>query len=465
MSISPSNFKSAGGNTLLITLVTTGLIGFLLSSYLGLVRSQNAGTMRSQGWNATIPVVEAGLEDALTHMNVNQTATNLAFNGWVQIDGVYAVKRYLGENYYTVTISNWVVGQSPVIESRGFVKASALLTQASGPVFATAGGLNANEAYVARGVRVNLKRNGVFTKAIISKGKINVSGDVTTDSFDSTNPAYSTNGVYDPSKARDNGDVASNGSIEKVIDTSGSIEIHGHAFTGPGGTVGFGGNAAIGSHGWHAGGNTGAEPGWLRNDMNFDFRDAPLPPGYPGGGFTASSGFVDGTNYNYVLNSGHYRMPNLSMSSQDDMVVTGNASLYIVEDWSMSAQTKIVIKPGASLTVYVGKNVSLSGQVSNQSNKAEKFVVYGIKTPLFTCTDISLSGGSELTGVFYAPHAKLTLSGNSAFVGSAICAEATLSGTFDFHYDEALANFGGKGLVVTSWNEMTQDDVKRGPSL
>lgn len=449
----------------MVSLVATGLVGFLLASYLGLVRSQNVSTMRSQGWNATIPVVEAGIEEALTHMNINPTATNLAFNGWTQIGNLYAVKRFLGSNYYIVTISNWVVGQPPTIESRGYVKAPILLASApaSAPIFAAAGANNAApDSFIARGVRVNLARSGLYTKALIAKSKITISGSVQTDSFDSSNPLYSTNGTYIASKARDNGDVASNGTIEKVIDTSGSIEIYGKVHTGPGGTVGFSGQAAVGDKAWHQAGMTGIKPGWSRNDMNFDFAAAPAAPT---GGFFISNGSVGGTNYTPLISSpGHYRTTSsgLSMSGSARMMVTCHASLFIDGDWSMSGSSRVILTPGASLTVYVKKNVSLSGQgIANQTGRAHNLVIYGGSQT----TDLNFSGNTDFVGIVYAPDAKISLSGGAAYIGSMICREANLSGTFDFHYDEALANFGGKGLVITSWNEMTQDEVKRGPTL
>ena len=64
------------GNTLLLCVVMMGLIAFLLVVYLTLVKNQNAVTARSQGWNSAMPIIEAGLEDALAHINMHG-ATNL----------------------------------------------------------------------------------------------------------------------------------------------------------------------------------------------------------------------------------------------------------------------------------------------------------------------------------------------------------------------------------------------------
>jgi len=98
------------GNTLLLTIVVTGLIGFLLAAYLTLVQSQNGANVRSQAWNSAMPLVEAGIEDALQHLNKNGTGSgSLATDGWV-MDGSadkYRLQqpRYVGDAFYSVTIT------------------------------------------------------------------------------------------------------------------------------------------------------------------------------------------------------------------------------------------------------------------------------------------------------------------------------------------------------------------------
>ena len=104
-------------------LIITGLVGFTLAAYLTLLRSQNTSTMRSQAWNSTVPVVEAGVEDALTHLN-NHGTTNLNCDGWTQSGTIYYKQWAVGGNMYFVTISNFIAGATnnfPVVESRGYV--------------------------------------------------------------------------------------------------------------------------------------------------------------------------------------------------------------------------------------------------------------------------------------------------------------------------------------------------------
>src|SRR5262245_55295433 len=94
-----------GGNTLLLTIVVTGLIGFLLAAYLTLVQSQTGATMRSQSWNFAMPVIEAGIEEAMQHLNKNGATNNsLATDGWSGSGSTYSITRALGDSYYSVTI-------------------------------------------------------------------------------------------------------------------------------------------------------------------------------------------------------------------------------------------------------------------------------------------------------------------------------------------------------------------------
>src|SRR5688572_17526791 len=99
------------GNVLLMTIVVTGIIAFLLATYLTLVNSQNGATARSQSWNSAMPIVEAGIEEALAHLNTHGVRDeNLACEGWENTNNIYYVTRNLRDAIYTVTIANYVAG-------------------------------------------------------------------------------------------------------------------------------------------------------------------------------------------------------------------------------------------------------------------------------------------------------------------------------------------------------------------
>src|SRR5260221_8057154 len=111
------SLRGTAGNTLVLVLFMTGLMGFTLGSYLLLVRYQNQSIMRSIAWNSCIPLSEAGIEEAMTQIN-RSGITNLLSAGWSSSGGNYTKPRFLGDSYYIVTISST---DPPIVTSEGHV--------------------------------------------------------------------------------------------------------------------------------------------------------------------------------------------------------------------------------------------------------------------------------------------------------------------------------------------------------
>src|ERR1051325_7890694 len=90
------------GNTLVLTLVLVGTIAMVLGSYLVLMSSRYKVTARSQCWNGAIPALEAGIEEALTHLQ--DDLNNPTGNGWTQAvlsgQSVYSKRRQLADGSY-----------------------------------------------------------------------------------------------------------------------------------------------------------------------------------------------------------------------------------------------------------------------------------------------------------------------------------------------------------------------------
>src|SRR5262245_55747590 len=121
MKTSLLTLKRNAGSTLLTTLVIAAVVGLTLMAYLKMVGNQNYFVQRSQALNATIPIIEAGVEEALTHLNRNGTNAlnlNLAADGWTLQGGLYTKQSYVGENYYVVTLK---YDARPEIVSQGYV--------------------------------------------------------------------------------------------------------------------------------------------------------------------------------------------------------------------------------------------------------------------------------------------------------------------------------------------------------
>src|SRR5438874_9576019 len=100
MRLRHSTKPSEGGHVLFMTMVTAGVIGVALCAYLNVIGSQNNYNVRSQVWNLCMPVVEAGLEEGLAHIN-NPTLTNFASQGWAWSNSVtaFSKQRTIGTSY------------------------------------------------------------------------------------------------------------------------------------------------------------------------------------------------------------------------------------------------------------------------------------------------------------------------------------------------------------------------------
>lgn len=422
------------GNALLVLLVTVGIIGVAMASYLGLVSNQNLSTMRSAQWNHGIAVAEAGIEEALTHLY--HSPVDRATNGWTLIDGSYVKERTLGVAKYVTSISS---ASSPEIISKAYVTVP----------FGT------NFIDPPRTVRVTTTNDALFARGMVARGQIDLSGNnVKTDSFDSTDPNFSTGGRYDPAKTRDNGDVATNSTLIDSLDVW-NADIYGRASTGPGGSVMVGPNGSVGSKAWHQAGNKGIEPGWASDDMNVSFPD--VQPPFAGGASTPSGGSYGGTNYTYILTDGNWELASLSLSGQNKVLVLGQAVLYVKGNVSLAGQSYISVSTNSSFRFYVGgPTASIGGNgVMNTPGNATNFYYYGLPTN----TSLSFSGNAAFTGAIYAPNAAFSLGGGGNntydFVGASVTSSVKMNGHFNFHYDENLGRNGPRrGFTITSWNEI-----------
>src|SRR6266704_4806677 len=92
--------RSDAGNILVVTMCATVIIGLDLITYLRLVVNQNQLITRSQVWNACMPILEAGIEEALAHCEASYNTTNMTSDGWVQSGSVVTPTNWLDDCYY-----------------------------------------------------------------------------------------------------------------------------------------------------------------------------------------------------------------------------------------------------------------------------------------------------------------------------------------------------------------------------
>lgn len=270
---------SEGGNILIIALILSTIMGMTLAAYLDLVTTQHRSVARSQSWNTVIPMVEAGIEESVAHLNTIGAETNRSVDGWksASIEGTnfHYMTRTLGEGRYEVFIDDQEV---PTIISTAYTTLP----------------LSTNE--VARSVVVGTQKQASLWVGMVAKGSIALGPGSAMDSFNSGDPSFSSNGKYDPSKANDNSFV---GSVTGTVTGGGAgkTAIFGTVGTGPTGSAT---DVTVGDATWHSDGNTGIQPNHYNNDLNMTFPDAVAP-------FTSGSvpgdGDISVTNYTYSTNS------------------------------------------------------------------------------------------------------------------------------------------------------------------
>lgn len=460
--------KNQGG-ALIVTLLTALVIGVSLASYLTLVSSQNASTMRSLAWNGSLPLVEAGIEEAMSQLHV--TCANfkngiaapgagslMTANNWQLLaNGDYYKRRNLtADEYYEVTIRPV---DPPVIVSYGYVPAPLSPVSQVGMILGLVSPNTPRPAgQMMRKVAVRTKRDPFFNKAMAAEGLIDMNGRfILTDSFDSSDTTASTLGKYDSTKRKGNGDVASNGALINVNNAG----IMGKVSTGPGGTIELGSWASVGSTAWVSAPTIGIEPGYASDDMNVEFPAVEVPaPALNGNtSYTTSSGGTKTLLGGAPGSPIYFKLTDFS----GKITVTGDAVVYVPAggNVSFSGQGGITLLGGAKLKVYVGAaSADISGKGVINPGSALDFQYYGLPSN----TSVSFGGNAAFSGSVYAPSAALSLGGGGSdiydFVGSCIVKTVKMNGHFKFHYDEALAKVGPmRDYVVTTWAEFGPDET------
>jgi len=473
--------SSRSGFTYMTVVITMIVVGLTLAAYMKLVVVQNQLSMRSQTWNRSVPVIEAGVEEAIAHLNKNGSpiggmfdASRLATDGWEgnTTDG-WLRSGKAGSDYYFVRISPWngLSTSFPKIYSTSIVEQlPAYALQPRGGIFVADAvqDILSSGRFSQRIVQCTTTNIPVFTKALVAKKGIDMAGqNVRTDSFDSGDPLYH-DGFYHytntPGKWKCNGDIASNDTVTNAV-CIGNANIFGRVATGPYGTICVGSAGMVGDVAWQADPlNKGKiKPGWSTDDMNIDFPSVIVP--------TCSwisinkSSFTDtnGDTWDYYLTGStsstnptcYVVFPGGDFKGQ--IYVSGYVRLLIQtpSKISLSGGDQIKIAPGGNLELYADcATASLGGRGVQNAGIATQFYYFGTDRN----TTLSYGGNAAFTGVFYAPNAAMTLGGGGStqidFSGSAIARTIKLNGNFTFHYDENLKRIGlYRGFVITSWNE------------
>jgi hypothetical protein len=457
----PRSRASAGYTSVMAALMMAGIFGVVLLAYMDLTQWHQQSNARQQAREAALAVAEAGIAEARALLRGKSGAEITGEPGWAKDGARYRLQRSLGDDYFVVTISNYVPGvnfTNPVIESSGYVSASA------GP------GSN----YVSRSVRVVAQLRYRFPKAVVAHQGIALFGCWEFDSYDSSDEHFSDGGHYRPNKAKDGADLAFNNRIEQVAhylacyDTFADLppKVRGHLNASPDDSVTLSDGAALGSEHWvkH---HEGIQADWrVAEDWNVDYRSVGVPFDH-GFAIPAKESYTyDHTNrYGYLLSGGNYKLSTTMNLTGETMVVTANTKLYL-EEGAYLCGAEVIVANHASLDIYCGQSFYTYGSALNVDGQTSQLTLYGLGgNSGFDCYFVMLSCSDWVGGV-YAPDSMLVLHDLWAraqfFTGA--CNVDQLVGyghgdgplTHGFHYDEAMARSGATdGYAIRSWQEIS----------
>lgn len=412
------------GSALLVVLFIAVLLAIAMGTYLALTSQGNTNVKRSIGWNAALPLAEAGVEEALSH--VVRNTNDYAVDGWKLTSGAFRKQRLLGDGYYSASISGFP-GGTIYIRSTGY-------------------GAWKGSNYIARTVRVTAQTPSPFIPIGLVATNIIFGGNFGADSFDSTDPLHSTGGYYDPSKATAFATIATPGPL---LSLGGGSHIRGYVATPPGGSVTMSGSSFVGDQYFS---DKGIEPGHQTN-----YTAGNLPPVLPPFDSTTdevqtpTNGMVNGVGYTYVLQGGNYFATNLDFAAYGkSLYVGGDATLYVTGNIDLSTitfATNTVTRPHLNLFVSAP---SVTFAPSIVGGTPPQFWVFGLPS----CTTMTLVSKTTFIGVIYAPTVDLRAEGNAALCGAIVAATFECFGGFDFHYDSSTSGIKAKDFRILSWAEL-----------
>jgi hypothetical protein len=478
---------------MIVVLVMAVIIASTLAAYLLMVQNDYTQVRRSQTWNSSIVLAESGLEEGMAMINMyvgiggfsqvtNWTARASA-NGWTDVYGDSTVWKKDGPanldgngGSYTVWITNQLGSianiTNPIIVAVGTAQWNVGVASAARPMFAQTTLLPTTQSQVTREVYVQTSWQPLFPGTMTTITNIDLAGGTVIDSFDSSDPNYSDWvsawgwGTYDFSKHKANGNVYTDSSLAPsnkgaAITGGQNTMIYGHVDTGAGGGIGFGAGASVGDLNWigtnpNKPNNTGSEPTYQSDDANISFDDVTLPTNLGTPTLRPNNKGVNPT----ITASGYYQINNLgSLDIQANSSTPVNVTLWLPNGINYSSGNVLNVGTNCTCTIYLGWNVSMSGNASinNATENALNLSIYALPA----VTSISFGGNSTFTGTIYAPEADVNFggSGNSTYdiVGSIDAKSVSMNGHPNFHYDENLAHRGpGRGFVPTTWLEVVK---------
>jgi len=392
-----------------VVIFSVGLFVMALS-YFDLLISETKLIRSTQNHAGALALAEAGVEEVMWEYNYS-SGDFQGGEGWsgasTKTKTVSAFTDTTGSNIgsYVLSVANWNT-TSPLITVTATVAGGGTGTQVT--------------------LKAKMKPRPLINSAVKAKNTIYFTGYDYTDSYNSTNGAYGRGNIFR------NGDVVTNSSAVPAITLNLNAAIKGDANTGAGGTVS----------------NPSKVTGSVSSTADENISAVIVPPALVA---LPSLGKMATTT---TLNAGSYKYTDISLGSNQYLIVNGNVTIYLTGINSLTISNPnayVGINPGASLTVYAEGNISIGGSAFFSSGGGTQTSVVTINGTS-TCTGVSfISAAGSLFGLINAPSALVNMTSDGPFYGAIITNEFQASGSGGIHYDENLANKGPSNGLKLSW--------------
>ncbi len=147
-----------------------------------------------------------------------------------------------------------------------------------------------------------------------------------------------------------------------------------------------------------------------------------------------------------VLAPGCYK----DVSTKDDLTIS--AGTYIMSSFSMTSAGATLKVGSGPITIYIACDDSSTTGIDMTGN--------GVSNPGFvstnlifmvapSCTNISVTGGSDASYAVYAPDTNVKITGNSDLYGAIVGKTIDATGGAQIHYDKALKTAPGGAFTCT----------------
>lgn len=423
--------KLEKGSVILPTLLIIMVIVGAGSTYLTLSFNEFKMANRNADLQSSINLAEAGIEEAMISIRKQD------WTSWSPV---------VTDHYYRVFPS---IGLGN--GRRGLIKVYTSVLDSTAPIIFAEGRIISDYGNIKKQIRLDLSKKGLFANGLTAKNQVTFNGNqIDIDSYNSDKGDYDSN-----TNRNDKGTVGSLAVTFGAIYV-GNADIWGYVATG-------GGDPKIGSQGSVLGNDSpsGVKIDWDRVALDFyaDFADISVPTPSTPITTVPSSGTIGIPS---ASSPTYYRVSAYSNSSLDSLVVDG--PVVIIVDGSMTTKGTIEVTSNGSIEFYISGDVDIGGNgMVNTTNVPSKTMLFGTATTAGS-QSIKIAGNGALRAGIYAPNANLELKGSGSggeFMGAAVANNITMTGNFDFHYDEALDSYSlDNGFKINRWRELIYSDEK-----